>query len=203
MPPQEIDNSSSLKAESIDRTREDPQQTPYSIQIVWRNVVIMIGLHAAALYGVTLLPAIRIWTWFWALSCFFAGGLGVTAGAHRMWCHRSYKATWTLKVLLMCMNCVGVQNDIYEWTRDHRVHHKFTETDADPHNAKRGFFFSHVGWLLVRKHPDVMTLGSKVDLSDLKEDEIVMFQRRYEVFTGPSYCVIAIVIYCHSYYSIF
>ena len=41
---------------------------------------------------------------------------------------------------------------------DGRVHHKFSETDADPHNAKRGFFFSHVGWLLVRKHPQVTTM---------------------------------------------
>lgn len=70
------------------------------------------------------------------------------------------------------------QNDIFEWARDHRVHHKFSETDADPHNAKRGFFFAHIGWLLVRKHPDVIEKGGKLDLSDLKADEVVMFQRR-------------------------
>lgn len=70
------------------------------------------------------------------------------------------------------------QNDIFEWARDHRVHHKFSETDADPHNAKRGFFFSHIGWLLVRKHPDVIEKGRKLDLSDLKADKVVMFQRR-------------------------
>ena len=70
------------------------------------------------------------------------------------------------------------QNSIYEWARDHRVHHKFSETDADPHNAKRGFFFSHVGWLLVKKHPDVKVKGAKVDLSDLKADPVVAFQKR-------------------------
>lgn len=32
--------------------------------------------------------------------------------------------------------------------RDHRVHHKFTDTNADPHNSKRGLFFSHmVNWI--------------------------------------------------------
>lgn len=71
-----------------------------------------------------------------------------------------------------------LQNDIYEWARDHRVHHKYSETDADPHNAVRGFFFSHVGWLLVRKHPDVIEKGGRLELSDLKADKVVMFQRR-------------------------
>ncbi|MEQ2208658.1 hypothetical protein XENOCAPTIV_010464 [Xenoophorus captivus] len=50
--------------------------------------------------------------------------------------------------------------------------------DADPHNASRGFFFAHVGWLLVRKHPDVIEKGRKLELSDLFADKVVMFQRR-------------------------
>lgn len=70
------------------------------------------------------------------------------------------------------------QNSIYEWSRDHRVHHKYSETDADPHNATRGMFFSHVGWLLVKKHPDVMKKGKSVDFSDLDKDAIVSFQKR-------------------------
>lgn len=70
------------------------------------------------------------------------------------------------------------QNDIHEWARDHRVHHKYSETDADPHNATRGFFFSHVGWLLVRKHPDVKKKGKAIDMSDLNADPLVMFQRK-------------------------
>lgn len=71
-----------------------------------------------------------------------------------------------------------LQNDAFEWARDHRVHHKFSETDADPHNARRGFFFSHVGWLLVRKHPAVKEKGALLDLSDLKAEKLLMFQRR-------------------------
>ncbi|KAJ8418214.1 hypothetical protein AAFF_G00139230 [Aldrovandia affinis] len=74
---------------------------------------------------------------------------------------------------------LSVQNDIYEWSRDHRVHHKYSETDADPHNAVRGFFFAHIGWLLVRKHPDVLEKGRKLELGDLKADKVVMFQRKY------------------------
>lgn len=66
-----------------------------------------------------------------------------------------------------------------EWARDHRVHHKFSETDADPHNARRGFFFAHVGWLLSRRHPDVKTKGKTVDISDLTSDPILNFQHKH------------------------
>ena len=71
------------------------------------------------------------------------------------------------------------QNHIYEWVRDHRVHHKFCDTDADPHNSQRGFFFCHIGWLMIKKHPDVKTKGKTVDMSDLLQDPIVVWQRRY------------------------
>ena len=81
-------------------------------------------------------------------------------------------------IRLTSLMCLTIQNDIFEWARDHRVHHKFSETDADPHNALRGFFFSHIGWLLVRKHPDVIEKGRKLDVSDLKADPVVMFQKK-------------------------
>ncbi|CAB1343959.1 unnamed protein product [Coregonus sp. 'balchen'] len=86
---------------------------------------------------------------------------GVTAGAHRLWSHRSYKASLPLRIFLATANSMAFQ------------------TDADPHNAIRGFFFSHIGWLLVRKHPDVIEKGKKLELSDLKADKVVMFQRKY------------------------
>ncbi|KAK4336802.1 hypothetical protein RND71_043581 [Anisodus tanguticus] len=58
------------------------------------------------------------------------------------------------------------------------VHHKFTETDADPHNSKRGMFFAHLGWLLTKKHPDVLIKGKGVSLDDLKNDKVVQFNRK-------------------------
>ena len=70
------------------------------------------------------------------------------------------------------------QKDVIEWSRDHRVHHKFSETNADPHNAKRGFFFSHIGWLLQRKHPDVISKGKQLDISDLLNDPVLRMQRK-------------------------
>jgi stearoyl-CoA desaturase (delta-9 desaturase) len=73
---------------------------------------------------------------------------------------------------------VFIQRDVYTWALDHRVHHKYSETDADPHNAKRGFLFAHVGWLFTTPHPDVVAKRKAVDMSDLEADPIVMWQKR-------------------------
>ncbi|XP_076016460.1 stearoyl-CoA desaturase b [Genypterus blacodes] len=148
-------------------------------RLVWRNIITMSLLHAGALYGLFLIPSAAPLTFVWFAACFLFSALGVTAGAHRLWSHRAYKASLPLRVFLALANSMAFQNDIYEWARDHRVHHKFSETDADPHNARRGFFFSHIGWLLVRKHPDVIEKGRKLELHDLKADPVVMFQRRH------------------------
>jgi len=80
-----------------------------------------------------------------------------------------------VKIILLF---VMIQFDIISWSRDHRVHHKYSETDADPHNALRGFFFSHIGWLLVKKHPDVTKKGKELDISDILADPIARFQKR-------------------------
>ncbi len=80
----------------------------------------------------------------------------------------------------MILDTLAIQNYIYERCRDHRVHRKYSETDADPHNSKRGFFFSHMGWLMVKKHPLVIKKGSQIDLSDVLNDPVVRFQRKYK-----------------------
>lgn len=157
------------------------QKGPFGLQaqIVWRNVWLLLVLHVLAVVG-ALVGAWATWkSWIFYLFWHLYSGIGVTAGAHRLWTHKTYKARLPLQIFLMLGDCIAMQNDILEWSRDHRVHHKFTETDADPHNAKRGFFFAHIGWLLLRKHPDVLIKGRAVDMSDLKRDPVVMFQHRH------------------------
>jgi len=150
-------------------------------QLAWRSTILILSLHLLSAAGCWVLligglcRATIVWTILWGIG----GGLGVTAGAHRLWAHRSYSARRPLRILLMILFTVAGENDIYEWTRDHRLHHRHSETDADPHNARRGFFFAHCGWLMVRKHPEVMRQGAKTDLSDLLRDPVVRFQRKY------------------------
>jgi stearoyl-CoA desaturase (delta-9 desaturase) len=106
-------------------------------------------------------------------------GFSLTAGAHRLWAHKSYEAKLPLKILMMLGFTITGQNCIYIWSRDHRVHHKFSDTDADPHNTKRGYFFAHVGWLMRKKHPELKLKAKTLDFSDLENDPIVRVQRDY------------------------
>lgn len=104
--------------------------------------------------------------------------LGITAGAHRLWAHRCYKATVPLQIILIIFNSLSFQNTAIHWIRDHRLHHKYSDTDGDPHNASRGFFYSHVGWLLVKKHPEVKKRGKMIDMSDIYSNPILRFQKK-------------------------
>ncbi|KAK6054898.1 stearoyl-CoA 9-desaturase [Cooperia oncophora] len=164
----------------VDKLREEAKKYNYKRQVVYRNVALFALLHVGSLIGLYQVVFDAKWqTIGWMLFLHIFGGLGITAGAHRLWSHRSYKAALPLRVLLMIMNSSALQNDIIEWSRDHRCHHKWTDTHADPHNTNRGFFFSHMGWLLVRKHPQIIEQGKKLDLSDLYADPVCTFQRRY------------------------
>ncbi|XP_031334554.1 acyl-CoA Delta(11) desaturase-like isoform X1 [Photinus pyralis] len=152
----------------------------YRWTVVWSNVLAFLYLHVGGLYGLYLLFFGCSWkTFLWTTIYLHVAGVGVTAGAHRLWAHRAYKAKLPMRIFLMICQTAAFQNHIYEWVRDHRVHHKFTDTDADPHNAKRGFFFSHIGWLMLKKHPDVKIKGRTVDMSDMEGDQVIQFQKKY------------------------
>ncbi|XP_012276446.1 acyl-CoA Delta(11) desaturase isoform X1 [Orussus abietinus] len=188
----------------LERTGQETEilkeKRSYTRSIVWKNVLIFSYLHLGALYGLYLVfTSAKLATTFFAFLLYQCTGLGITAGAHRLWAHRSYKAKWQLRLILMIFNTIAFQDAAIDWARDHRVHHKYSETNADPHNAKRGFFFAHVGWLLCRKHPDVKEKGKGIDLSDLKSDPILMFQKKYYVLLMPLFCFIlptVIPVFC-------
>lgn len=69
--------------------------------------------------------------------------------------------------------------------------HYMKETDADPHDARRGFFFAHVGWLFLTPHPEVVAKRKAVDMHDLENDPIVMWQKRLYI---PLFALLAIAM---------
>ncbi len=103
--------------------------------------------------------------------------LGITAGYHRLWSHRSYNASKPLQVFLALAGAGAAQGSIRWWARGHRAHHRYIDTDLDPYDANRGFWWCHVGWMLVkpRRRPGV------ADVSDLSRSAIVRWQQRWYV----------------------
>ncbi|GJQ73941.1 Desat1 [Trypoxylus dichotomus] len=149
-------------------TKDD--QKPREYAYVWKNIILFSYLHLSAVYAIYLV---------FSSAKPLTTVQGITCGAHRLWSHRAYKVKLPLKIILVIMDTLAFQNSVIEWCRDHRVHHKFSETDADPHNAKRGFFFAHMGWLLTKKHPEVKSKGKTIDISDLTNDPILSFQHKH------------------------
>ncbi|CDJ61496.1 fatty acyl-CoA desaturase, putative [Eimeria maxima] len=118
--------------------------------------------HAFAVIGlVKLVMHEQCWRLFAdTLLLYLVGGLGITCGSHRLWSHRAYKASAGLRCFLMLLTSLANQGSIFHWARDHRVHHKNSDKEGDPYNASRGFFYSHVGWLLLKKPQSVKDAGS-------------------------------------------
>ena len=111
----------------------------------WWMILFMTLAHILAFYGTQILYNYYKQSWdpflkilIQLLIMVFMGGIGITVGAHRLWTHRSFKAKLPTRIMLMILNSFANQGSIYKWVTDHRVHHKFTDTNADPHNTKRG-----------------------------------------------------------------
>ncbi|XP_026732864.1 acyl-CoA Delta(11) desaturase-like [Trichoplusia ni] len=114
-----------------------------------------------------------------AYLLFVFSSVSVTAGVHRLWSHRAYKAKLPLRIFLLFFYTMAYQGSVLHWVRDHRVHHKHCDTDADPHNSKKGFFFAQIGWMLAKKHPDVIAKGNTIDVSDILSDPLLRLQNKY------------------------
>lgn len=157
---------------------------PFVIGHIVLHIGWLIGLYTAIFYaqGKTIL---------WAVLVGYLGAESVAVGTHRAFAHKSYKMTKPLKIALIFLHTMSGQNSIFTWVRDHKLHHKYSDTDADPHNSQRGFFFSHMGWLMVKKNPVLRRMQKEVDVSDLKSEPLIMFQHDYFI---PLYMVIGILI---------
>ncbi|XP_044740109.1 acyl-CoA Delta-9 desaturase-like [Chrysoperla carnea] len=146
----------------------------------WTHIVLFGLFHIQAIYGMYLsLTSAKLLTNIFAYVLSWLSGFSLAAAAHRLWSHHAYKATWQLKLIFMLLQTMAFQESLYLWCRNHRMHHKFLDTDADPHNSRRGFFYSHIGWLIVEPHPEYMAKRKLIDMSDLKKDPFIRFQIRY------------------------
>ena len=128
--------------------------------------------------------------WWWSFC-----GLGITAGAHRLWSHRSYKAKPILQWFLMILNSICNQGHLIYWCRDHRIHHKHSDTEKDPHSSVHGFFYAHMGWLLIHKPEIVKEAGKSISIEDLKNNPIVMFQYNLYPWWNFIWCFIIPMLY--------
>ncbi|HLY84724.1 MAG TPA: acyl-CoA desaturase, partial [Acidimicrobiales bacterium] len=83
-------------------------------------------------------------------------GHGVTVGYHRLFAHRSFKASRALKIALAVAGSLAFQGALIGWVSNHRLHHAHSDRDGDPHSPAlsgggpgsqlRGLWHAHMGW---------------------------------------------------------
>ncbi|CAM3576077.1 fatty acid desaturase [Psychrobacter glaciei] len=104
-------------------------------------------------------------------------GMSITTGYHRLLAHRAYKAHPIVKNFLLLGSTLAVQGSAFDWVSGHRTHHRHVDDRLDdPYSAKRGFWFSHIGWML-RNYP-----SGKFDyknIPDLTKDRTLQIQHKY------------------------
>jgi len=149
--------------------------------IIWLNVIIFIVTFLVAAIAV---PYRAYTTGFdmteitFAALCFIFCGMSITAGYHRLWSHKTYQAHWSLRFIFALGGAFALQNSILHWSADHRIHHKHVDNnDIDPYSAKKGFWYSHIGWMC--RDYQAHRYNDYNNARDLQKDPIVMWQHKY------------------------
>lgn len=130
---------------------------------------------AIAMWAAVIIPFLALLTcipiaWGWGLSgldlvlmvvLYLLTGSAITAGYHRCFTHRSFKARRGLRIALAVLASMAVEGSPAQWVANHRRHHAYADRDGDPHSPWRfgtdtrallkGLAFAHIGWMLKRE----------------------------------------------------
>ena len=87
----------------------------------------------------------------------YATGLGITVGFHRLMSHRSFETYSWVRLFWMSLGALSVEGAPLTWCAVHRKHHGKSDQQGDPHSPHlhgdtfwgsiKGFFYGHCGWL--------------------------------------------------------
>ena len=156
-----------------------------AVKINWLNSIFLFATPVFALIGIIL-----HWIYFSPpgllelivfVGLYFACGLSITVGYHRLFSHRSHNAKWPLVLFYSIFGAGSFQNSIIEWCSDHRRHHKMTDSEDDPYSASKGFWYSHIGWILLEEENFTNDFSN---VKDLQQSKIIMWQHRNVFLIG-------------------
>ena len=127
------------------------QEPDDSENIAWGRVVPLIALHIIGLAGLFLFPLsltdLAVAALLYGLRMF-----AITGFFHRYFSHKSFATSRWHQFFWAFLGTTATQRGPLWWAAHHRHHHQHTETEHDPHNARRGFWWSHMGWFLSPRH---------------------------------------------------
>ena len=99
--------------------------------------------------------------------------MGVTIGYHRLLSHRSFKCLKIVEYFWVLGGYLAFEGSPLWWATIHRAHHRYVETDRDPHSPKKGFKYAYWGWMFESGYPDY--IDPQKQSKDLLADPIYRF----------------------------
>jgi len=125
-------------------------ERPSDEKVNWVSSIPFLAFHVVALVGTIVFGITPI-----ALALFVVMVWGriwfITAGYHRYFAHRSYRTSRAFQLFLAVGGVMCVQKGPLWWAGHHREHHRNSDTENDVHSPLKGFWWSHVGWILCDK----------------------------------------------------
>jgi stearoyl-CoA desaturase (delta-9 desaturase) len=154
------------------------------------TLLAIVGIHA----GVLLAPFTFTWTGLVVclVLAFVTGALGITACYHRLLTHRSFKTPKFIEYLFTLFGCWALQGGPITWVATHRVHHKDSDEDPDPHTPLVNFLWSHVGWLFFTDPQLDGYEKQRRFAKDLDRDRVIRFFQKTFV---PLYIGLAVALF--------
>ncbi|PSB06992.1 acyl-CoA desaturase [filamentous cyanobacterium CCP2] len=164
--------------------------------IEWANALFMPALHVAALLA--LLPSNFSWGAV-ALTIFLhwlTAGLGITLGWHRLLTHRSFQTPKWLEYFFVFCGTLAMQGGPIWWVGLHRHHHLHSDQDVDHHDANKGFWWSHMGWMFHKVPADKEIPRFTKDIAD---DRFYQFLDKHFFLIQVAFAILIYLIAGWSY----
>ena len=134
------------------------------------------------------------------LDSYLVHVLGVAIGYHRLLSHRSYKCPKFVEYFWVGLGYFAFQSSPIWWATMHRAHHRYSDTELDPHANLHGWRRSIYGWIFDEKYPD--HVDPQVCGKDLINDPVYRFLdqggrvQRAHLLNGFLNFLLRIGIYC-------
>ena len=115
----------------------------------WLTYGLYWGVHVAALgvffTGITTTALTLFAITFWGRL------FGITGGYHRYFAHKTFRTSRPFQFLLALLGTAATQKGPLWWASLHRIHHRESDGPGDVHSPKRGFYYSHQGWIFDKR----------------------------------------------------
>jgi stearoyl-CoA desaturase (delta-9 desaturase) len=146
-------------------------------RLQYENIFWISVIHIGAL------AAIPMFSWQAFGVCifllYFISSLGINLTYHRLLTHRGLKVPQWFEYVLSTIAAMSGQGPMLLWVAEHRLHHRYSDTEQDPHSPIKGYFHAHMGHLFYHKEFEDEPDRWQKYVPDLKDKAYYRFLSKY------------------------